>query len=928
MSEIVDIITRLSYVAEDAGLKKSTNLILEQTKQIELLTKERIELAKKQSELSSKDIAQQKQISEQIRRLDQAIKEKTRSVIQERVASTNLNKELVKEIGLLANIEQKMTALKNQRAMATTAGEVKKLTKEIAVLDAEMKGLLMTTSSKTGGGAGGIFSALLGGFGFGAATFGLASVAGSLSNFFQTSLRESEEAELGLVRFKQTLDNIGRGDLFDELTAQADDLAKSYKNLFDNDDILAGQTKFIEGTKITKTQLEQLIPVAIELAAKLGTDVTTASEMLVNSIIGRTSPELKRLGLNMKDVKTETERVNLIVGDFAKLLSGSVDSALTTTIGKTQQYNQEIANLEEDLGKKLTPLKRAWLQFQVDIISGLNYVLESADEKRVREINLVSDAYLKKYKDLTTEELKEKQRLNVQAAKYMFTLKKQIDDDELKLEEVNAGKRSIFEDQLIRNRIKENKDRLERGTRQITQTNIALTKLLSGKTDDGRSINKTGGTNEDPEIKTEKKKAEAKKKITKEYVVAEDALYKDLLDLIEGYHKLELLSLEQLRETEGIAEDEFKEEQIQKEIDFLDEKIQLNKMYGKETVDEERKRLEQIARLREQVAKRPAEKREPLTGEFMPGTTGDVSTIAPSAFDTDAYIQANNEKTESDEERAERLKLANEKIVSSFNSVDVVVQAVGNALSTATQAAIDQVDSQIVAQQGRIERAKKYAERGGAELLEIEEERLNKLNQKRQEFAQQQLIINNALALSNAILAVATAAGETGVGAIAAVPAVLAVIASGYALATSLTEPQQLAEGTKSVKGPGTETSDSIPARLSVNERVVKASTSKRFKGILDDIQDGKFKSEHDLFSQIRGGRYGPNSLNYSAILESKSTSNTKATERLLVDINSTLERVNETIADKPVAMLTADESGLHAYYMKMQRVQQKRDRY
>ena len=130
----------------------------------------------------------------------------------------------------------------------------------------------------------------------------------------EAQAQEAAEAEQGLLRFKQTLDNLGKGDLFDGLVADADRLAKTYKNLFDNDDILAGQAKFIEGTRVTEKQLKQLIPVSIELAAKLGTDVTTASEMLTNAIIGRTSPELKRLGLNMKGVGTETGRVNEIIG--------------------------------------------------------------------------------------------------------------------------------------------------------------------------------------------------------------------------------------------------------------------------------------------------------------------------------------------------------------------------------------------------------------------------------------------------------------------------------------------------------------------------------------------------------------------------------------------------------------------------------------
>ena len=72
----------------------------------------------------------------------------------------------------------------------------------------------------------------------------------AISGFFSDSIQEAADAEQGLLKFKQTLDNLGQGQLFDELVSNADNLAKSYKNLFDNDDILAGQAKFIEGTRV------------------------------------------------------------------------------------------------------------------------------------------------------------------------------------------------------------------------------------------------------------------------------------------------------------------------------------------------------------------------------------------------------------------------------------------------------------------------------------------------------------------------------------------------------------------------------------------------------------------------------------------------------------------------------------------------------
>jgi hypothetical protein len=263
--------------------------------------------------------------------------------------------------------------------------------------------VLTTKATTMGAKFGGIGQSLLQGFGLGGgAAIGAMALTG-ISSFFQSALAEAAEAEQGLLKFKQSLENIGQGGLFEKLVSQADQLAGAYKNLFDNDDILAGQAKFIEGTRVSEEQLSKLIPVAVELAAKLGTDVTTASEMLVNAIIGRTSPELKRLGLDMKGLGNETERVNEITGDFATLLSGSVDTALQTTQGQTKRLAQELANLEEQIGIKLLPLQKKLAEFKLGLLGNLTTILSSDKEKYDKELQSRADEFKAQIKGTSKE---------------------------------------------------------------------------------------------------------------------------------------------------------------------------------------------------------------------------------------------------------------------------------------------------------------------------------------------------------------------------------------------------------------------------------------------------------------------------------------------------------------------------------------------
>ena len=260
---------------------------------------------------------------------------------------------------------------------------VQGLLRNLQHVEAQMDSLTAKTGN-FGGKLGGIGKGLMSVIGIGAGGFGLYELAQGIGNIYNAANEEASQAEQGLLQFEQTLKNIGQQKLFDTLVNDADVLAKKYKNLFDNDDILKGQAKFIESTRVSQEELQKLIPIAIELAAKLGTDVTTASEMLVNAIIGRTSPELKRLGLDMKGLGDQTSRVNEITGDFAKLLAGSVDTALQTAQGQSQQLRQELANLEEELGKRTLKLQKGLIKIKLGAVNLINDIL-SSDEDRVND---------------------------------------------------------------------------------------------------------------------------------------------------------------------------------------------------------------------------------------------------------------------------------------------------------------------------------------------------------------------------------------------------------------------------------------------------------------------------------------------------------------------------------------------------------------
>ena len=119
------------------------------------------------------------------------------------------------------------------------------------------------------------------------------------------------------------------------------------------------------------------------------------------------------------------------------------------------------------------------------------------------------------------------------------------------------------------------------------------------------------------------------------------------------------------------------------------------------------------------------------------------------------------------------------------------------------------------------------------QVTEIERKRFeqNKQTQK------VEVLINTASAIARAF----SDLGPVG-GAIAAF-ALGAMSIKQISLIDSAQFPQAFKDGVIDLKGPGSETSDSIPARLSRGESVMTADETKRYKPVLQAIRDGEFEA-------------------------------------------------------------------------------------
>jgi hypothetical protein len=197
----------------------------------------------------------------------------------------------------------------------------------------------------------------------------ITKAAGALKAFFTDSVKEAREAETANARFKSTLDNLGRADAFDRLEVSADRLHDRFKNI-DDDDVVAVFEKLIDYGKLTERQMNDLLPVIANFAAKQRISLSEASDVIVKSLEGN-AKGLKTFGISLKDASTPAERLKVIMTELKEKVDGANDSFLQTSEGGLAAAEQEYKDLKEEIGTGLIPILNKLMNFVIGAIKGL-----------------------------------------------------------------------------------------------------------------------------------------------------------------------------------------------------------------------------------------------------------------------------------------------------------------------------------------------------------------------------------------------------------------------------------------------------------------------------------------------------------------------------------------------------------------------------
>lgn len=195
--------------------------------------------------------------------------------------------------------------------------------------------------------------------------------------------------------------------------------------------------------------------------------------------------------------------------------------------------------------------------------------------------------------------------------------------------------------------------------------------------------------------------------------------------------------------------------------------------------------------------------------------------------------------TADEQDDKKRIKEENKKF---FEYYQKGAEAAAKGLQELYERRVKYIDADIAKQKEAVKSARELAAQGNTDVLKAEEEKLAALNREREKFVRRQQVLNAGLALSNAVVAVAKAAAESGPLFPAVIPALIASLIAGYGFVSAATKKassEGFADGVVGYNGRGGPRDDANWVRISSGESVITAAGTQKNKLLLQAINDG-----------------------------------------------------------------------------------------
>lgn len=198
--------------------------------------------------------------------------------------------------------------------------------------------------------------------------------AGAIIAFGASSVKAFAEAEKSQVRLEQA---------FKRFPALADTNIESLRGLnqalqdktgADADSLAAAQASLAQ-FKLTGEQIEQLTPLLVDYAQTTGQDVTTAATSLGRAFMGNTRA-LKAIGVDFKATGDTAKDFQGIMGALEAQVGGAGEAFGQTTAGQLQILQASFEDLQEEVGAQLVPALKALVSVAKPILGAFGQLPE------------------------------------------------------------------------------------------------------------------------------------------------------------------------------------------------------------------------------------------------------------------------------------------------------------------------------------------------------------------------------------------------------------------------------------------------------------------------------------------------------------------------------------------------------------------------
>lgn len=173
-------------------------------------------------------------------------------------------------------------------------------------------------------------------------------------NFFEGIKEEVEKAERATVQLQNTLEMFGKGDQLEGVIKKVEELRDKFKYLGEAE-LNVAFDKLITYAKLSEEQIDELMPVIINYAAKQKQTIEESTAVFLRALEGQ-GRGLKELGINVKDGANEIERLGIIMDQLAPKVAGAADAFEKSDSGKVAGFTRKIKDLQKEIGEFLIPV--------------------------------------------------------------------------------------------------------------------------------------------------------------------------------------------------------------------------------------------------------------------------------------------------------------------------------------------------------------------------------------------------------------------------------------------------------------------------------------------------------------------------------------------------------------------------------------------